>query len=297
MDRLLNPVLADPMGRPLLYEWVIRGLVRGRWPGRTADAAHVVEQVLRVLDATAYAARREGNARKQKAVEAMSNLLGDRNCKLMLDAVKTIDVERARHYLRLLDRNQGLKPRPKEKLEETVLRAHPKALSAGRVEVATEAPVTEIYNTAAGIERMRREYDKIVNEDMPANAAEIQRAREFGDLSENAEYHAAREKQGLLMAKSNALKNTISLAREIRPEIIRTDAVSVGTRVRLRDAEGDEVTYTLLGPADIDMTKNIINYQTPLGKSLMGKAAGETVSLEVMGATHTYKVLEIASAL
>ena len=297
VDRLLDPVFADPMARPLLYEWSTRNLVRGRWPGRVADAPKVVEQVLRVLDGTAYAAKRENNARKAKAVEAMSNLLGDRNCKLMLDAVAKIDTETARHYLRLLDRNRGLKPRPKEKLEDTVLRKHPLALAAGRVEAAAEAPITEIYNTAPGIERMRREYDKIVNEDMPTNAAEIQRAREFGDLSENAEYHAAREKQGLLIARSNALKNTISLAREIRPEIIRTDAVSVGTRVRLRDSAGKDVTYTLFGPADIDMTKNIINYQTPLGQSLMGKKAGETVSLEVMGDKHSYQVLEIKPAM
>lgn len=297
LDLLLGPVFADPTARPLLYEWATRGLVRGRWPGRKAEAPKIVEQVLRVLDATAYAAKRENDARKAKAVEAMSNLLGDRNCKLMLDAVKQIDVETARHYLRILDRNRGLKPRPKEKLEDTVLRAHPTALTVSRLDAPTEAPVTEIYNTAEGIARMKREYDKIVNEEMPTNAAEIQRAREFGDLSENAEYHAAREKQGMLIARSNALKNTISLAREIRPEIIRTDAVSVGTRVRLRDTEGKEVTYTLFGPADLDMSKGVINYQTPLGQSLMGKKAGETVNLEVMGDKHTYKVLEIAPAL
>jgi transcription elongation factor GreA len=67
--------------------------------------------------------------------------------------------------------------------------------------------------------------------------------------------------------------------------------------VRLRDSAGKDVTYTLFGPADIDMTKNIINYQTPLGQSLMGKKAGETVSLEVMGDKHSYQVLEIKPAM
>jgi transcription elongation GreA/GreB family factor len=78
---------------------------------------------------------------------------------------------------------------------------------------------------------------------------------------------------------------------------VRTDAVSVGSRVRLRDAAGGEVTYTLLGPPDIDVDRGIINYQTPLGQSLMGKKPGESVSLELMGDTHRYQVLDIASGV
>ena len=101
----------------------------------------------------------------------------------------------------------------------------------------------------------------------------------------------------MLAARSNEIKNTLALAREIRPEIVRTDAVSVGCRVRLRDPGGKDVTYTLLGPADVDVSKNIINYQTPLGRSLMGKKPGDKVTIDVMGATHAYQVLEIASGL
>ncbi len=297
LERLLTPVFSDPMARPLLYEWADPRPRARPVAARRAEPRQTAEQVLKVLDGTAYASRREGNERKAKAVEAMANLLADRNCRIMADACSAVDDEGARHLLRLINRNQGLKPRLQEKLEDTILRSHPQALAVGRVEVTSDAPLTEIYVTAAGIEKMRREYDKIVNEEMPANAAEIQRAREFGDLSENAEYHAAREKQGMLQARSNMIKSTLSLSREIRPEIIRTDAVSVGCRVRLRDPAGKEVVYTLLGPADIDVKRGIINYQTPLGQSLMGKRPGETVNLEVMGDKHTFEVLEIASGL
>ncbi|MCC7137544.1 MAG: transcription elongation factor GreA [Planctomycetes bacterium] len=299
LDRLLDPIFADPPARPFLYEWAVRGLMRGRWPGRKADPARVAEQVLRTADAIAYQVKRSGEARKQKAVDALSNLLSEKNCKLVQDACAAIDVEGARHLLRLLDRNLGLKPRPKEKLEDVVLRAHPTSLTASTraSDAPTEAPPSEIYMTQAGIDKLRREHEKIVNEDMPANAAEIQRAREFGDLSENAEYHAAREKQSMLAARASNLKTMIALARAIRPEIVRTDAVSVGTKVRLRDHAGHEVVYTLLGPADVDVTRGVINYQTPLGQSLMGKKPGESVSLEVLGEKHAYDVLEIASGL
>ncbi len=299
LARLLDPVFADPLLRPLLYTWAVRGLARMRWPGRTADPYRLGEQVLRILDATAYRAKRESSASDQRAVDSLADLLADRNCRLIADCAAATDDEGGRHLLRLLDRNQGLKPRLKEKLTDTVLRAHPAALreETKADEVPPAARSQEVYMTAAGIERLKREYDRLVHEEMPQNQAEIARAREFGDLSENAEYHAAREKQGMLLARSNALQNMIALAREIRPEIVRTDAVSVGTRVRLRDRDGADVSYALLGPADVDVAKNVINYQTPLGQSLMGKKKGDVVSLDLMGETHTYEVLEISAAL
>jgi len=297
LEKLLGPVFADPPARPRLYDWATRSLLRGRWPNRPADPYKVTEQALRVLDRVAYEGKRVGDAKRIAAAEALSALLTDKNCKLMVEAMAATDVEGARHLLRLLERNQGLKPRPKEKLEDCVLRAHPTALAAAKAEAPGDAPPSEIYMTAAGLERLRKENDKILHEDMPANAAEIQRAREFGDLSENAEYHAAREKQGMLLARSTMLKTMIALARPIRSEIVQTDTVSVGSKVRLRDAAGVEVQYTLLGPPDVDVARQVINYQTPLGQSLMGRKQGETVTLEVMGDTHAYTVLEIANGV
>lgn len=296
LERVLTPVFADPPARPRLFDWAVRGLLKGRWPDRPADPYRVTELVLRVLDRIAYDGRRFADARRMAAADALSALLTDRSCRLMQEAMAGTDVEGARHLLRLLERNQGLKPRPKEKLEDCVLRAHPSALVAQR-DAPEQAPPSEIYMTAAGLERLRRENDRIVNEEMPANAAEIQRAREFGDLSENAEYHAAREKQSLLAARSTMLKSMIALARPLRAEIVRTDAVSVGSRVRLRDADGTETEYTLLGPPDVDVARHVINYQTPLGQSLMGKRPGEEVRLDVLGETHAYQVLEIANGL
>jgi transcription elongation GreA/GreB family factor len=299
LDRLLDPVFSDPTTRPLLYAWAVRGLGRNRWPGRPADPARLAEQVLRVLDAVAYRARRHEAPTDRKAVDSLADLLADRNCKIAADAAAACDVDTARHLLRLVTRNPGLKPRLVEKISDTILRAHPTALRQEGAAAAGPTPSTtqEIYMTAAGIEKLRRDHDRIVNEEMPANQAEIARAREFGDLSENAEYHAAREKQALLLAKSNDLKNQIAMAREIRPEIVRTDAVTVGTRVRLRDAEGREVSYALLGPADADVSRHVINYQTPLGQSLMGRKPGDTVTLEMGEDRHVYHVLGIESAL
>jgi transcription elongation GreA/GreB family factor len=131
---------------------------------------------------------------------------------------------------------------------------------------------------------------------MPANAAEIARAREFGDLRENAEYHAAREKQSLLQAKVDLMRSELARAVPISPEIVRTDAVSVGARVHVKDQNGKNVVYTLWGPPDVDVEHGIINYLTPLGKALMGSRPGQTVTFEVDGDRRHLTISSIETA-
>jgi transcription elongation factor GreA len=181
------------------------------------------------------------------------------------------------------------------------LRTHPTALRESGPEKDNAGietgPQHQIYMTAAGLERLRGQYENLVNEEMPKNAAEIARAREFGDLSENAEYHAARERQSIMQAKSDALKADMTRAAVIQADIVRVDAVSVGSRVRLRDASGHELTYTLFGPPDADVGQGIINYLTPLGQALMGQGEGDQVRLDIDGEIRELEVLGIENGL
>jgi transcription elongation factor GreA len=186
-------------------------------------------------------------------------------------------------------------------MQEVILRAHPHVLreptaveAAG--EVPTGARAQHVYMTRDGMARLKADYERIVNDELPANAAEIARAREFGDLSENAEYHAAREKQSLLTARAEAMKADLALAVAITPEIVRTDAVSVGTRVRLKDTDGHERTYDLLGPPDADASRCVISYLTPLGQALMGKKPGDHVRLDIEGQVRELVVLSVTNA-
>lgn len=151
--------------------------------------------------------------------------------------------------------------------------------------------------TAEGLARLEDELRHLKSNERPAVIRAIAEARTHGDLSENAEYHAAREKQGLLQAKADQLKADLARSVVLTPEIVRTDAVSVGTRVRLKDADGHDVAYTLLGPPDTDPGAGIINYLTPLGQVLMGRKAGEDVTLEVDGEVRHLRILEIQNAL
>ena len=298
-DELLDKIEARPAQLPNLFAWYCRGLVRDRWHGRSFEPAALMLRVLKVMDAVEFRQRKgtgdkEADARDKAAVQRLGELLTEKNCALAEAASKDADDVQARHMIKMLDQNRALKGRSLERLQDTILRDHPGAMkdSAAEEEVATQ-----LYMTAEGIVRWREEFDRITNEEMPENAKEIARAREFGDLKENAEYHAAREKQSLLQAKADELKSNLARAVAIKPEIIRTDAVSVGSRVRLKDSDGKEVTYTLYGPPDADVARGIINYMTPLGQALMGQSRGDSVRLDIEGEVRELEVLEIENSM
>lgn len=300
LETLLERIEAAPLELPNLYAWYLRGLARKRWLTRAYEPYATIAKALKALDQVEYRARRDGSPRDKKASQSLQDFLGEKNCRLMLEAAQATDDGGAAYLLRVLEKNRGLKPRLFQKLQDTLLRAHPYALrNAGIAEAeaaAADMPIQRIYMTRVGLERLRAEVDRISNVEMPANAAEIARAREFGDLRENAEYHAAREKQSLLQAKADALRGDLARAVPITTEIVRTDAVSVGCRVKVRDQAGRENTYVLWGPPDVDVERGIINYLTPLGKALMGSKPGQSVRVDVDGDVRNLQIVAIDTA-
>jgi transcription elongation factor GreA len=290
-----------PAGLPNLYAWYLKGVRRGRWGKEDYEAVPLVLRLLKVIDAVEYRTRRTGGDAKDKAkdkaaVPRLVEILTGRDCAMVLKAAKEADENSARHMVKMLAQNRGIKGRGLEKLQETILREHPTAMRVRKDEVVDEGP-NQIYMTAAGMKRMREEANQIESVELPTNAAEIARAREFGDLKENAEYHAAREKQSMLQAKLDQLKGDLTRAVEIKPDIVEVNTVSVGCRVALRDVTGEEVTYVLLGPPDADVEKGIINYLTPLGQALMGQAQGDTFTLDIGGDVRELTVLKIENSL
>ena len=119
-------------------------------------------------------------------------------------------------------------------------------------------------------------------------------AREMGDLSENAEYHAAREDQGMLQAKINHLKNELAMADIIDMNNVNKDVVAFGAQVRVKDLDLDEEeTYILVGPGKEDFGQNKILTSSPIGKGLVGKKKGDIAEIQVPMGTLRYQVVEI----
>lgn len=149
-------------------------------------------------------------------------------------------------------------------------------------------PITkEGYNTAKErLQAMKKEFDTL-----PEVIAE---AREKGDLKENAEYHAARERQGLLKAMIAKLENDLAESEVIDPASLEKDIVTFGKHVKVLDKAMDrEIVYRIVGELESDLAKNEITVATPVAKGLMGKKVGDTVSIVVPAGEKTFEILSI----
>src|SRR5215470_13464079 len=146
-----------------------------------------------------------------------------------------------------------------------------------------------------GYEKLKAELDRMQSTEMIEVARRIAAARELGDLSENAEYHAAREDQGMLQAKIDWLTDQLARAQIIDQASLPRDSVVFGARVRIKNLDsGKEETYQLVGPGQEDYSKNKILTTSPRGQGLLGKKVGDTVEFTVPKGTMRYKVLGIS---
>lgn len=149
--------------------------------------------------------------------------------------------------------------------------------------------------TKNGLENLRQELTHLQRVDRPENIRAIEEARSHGDLSENAEYHAAKEKQSFIAGRINELKSVIARAEIIEMEDGPVDRVVFGRRVLLYNLRTDEETaYQLLGPYESDPEKGIISVTSPLGQALIGKEAGDEVKAKTPGGVREFEIVEIS---
>ena len=126
-------------------------------------------------------------------------------------------------------------------------------------------------------------------------AERIKQAKAFGDLSENAEYDDAKNEQAFVEGRILQVEQMLRNARVINNDAVPSDAVSVGSTVRLRDlAAGSELTYTIVGSPEADPLKDRISNESPVGQALIGRRQGETVTVRVPAGTLKYTIVKIA---
>ncbi len=145
-----------------------------------------------------------------------------------------------------------------------------------------------------GYEKLKAELDYLSNVKMIEITKRVAAARELGDLSENAEYHAAREDQGMCQAEINDLKAKLARAYIVDTSNLPKDTVVFGTRVKVVNLDDDEEEeYELVGPGDDDPLNNRILTTSPIGQGLLGKKVGETAVIQVPRGELRYKVLSV----
>ena len=144
--------------------------------------------------------------------------------------------------------------------------------------------------TRPGFAKLRDELDRLKRVERPAIQKAIAEARAHGDLSENAEYHAAREKQGFIEARIGDLEGKVGNAEVIEPPT-QGDRVTFGSTVLLADPGGREVRYKIVGSDESDPAKGRISVLSPLARTLIGKTVGATVTAQLPGGNKTFEIL------
>ncbi|WP_201274339.1 transcription elongation factor GreA [Helicobacter japonicus] len=148
--------------------------------------------------------------------------------------------------------------------------------------------------TNYGYEKIVAELKNLKEVERPRIVVEIDVARSHGDLKENAEYHAAREKQAFIEARINELGLMLANAQIINPATLSHDKVSFGSSVKIVNLDTDkEFIYTLVGSMESNPSKGLISVSSPIAKALMGKAVGDEVSIVLPNGENEFEILEI----
>ncbi|PXV68038.1 transcription elongation factor GreA [Dysgonomonas alginatilytica] len=151
------------------------------------------------------------------------------------------------------------------------------------------------YMTAEGYDKLREDINLLETVERPKISKQIGEARDKGDLSENAEYDAAKEAQGLLEAKIGQLKNLLANARLIDKSSIGIDSVQILNKVTIKNTKNNQqMTYMLVAESEANLKENKIAINTPIAKGLMGKKVGEVAEIKVPNGMVSFEIIDIS---
>ena len=152
------------------------------------------------------------------------------------------------------------------------------------------------YYTEEGLKKLREELNKLKDIERPKASQAIAEARDKGDLSENAEYDAAKEAQGLLEARIAKLENDVANARVLDHEDMDTSTVHLLTKATIKNIANDmEMTYAIVSEAEADLSAKKISVTSPIGRGLLGKAVGDVADIEVPNGIIHFKIIKITT--
>jgi len=148
--------------------------------------------------------------------------------------------------------------------------------------------------TKRGAELLRSELQRLKSVERPAITAAIAEARSHGDLSENAEYDAARDREGFIEARISDIEAKLANAQVIDPKLVDADGRCVfGATVEVEDESGDKITWQIVGEDEADIKEGRISFSSPIARGLIGKEAGEAVEVQTPGGVKRYELVDV----
>jgi transcription elongation factor GreA len=151
------------------------------------------------------------------------------------------------------------------------------------------------YYTAEGLKKLRNELNQLKDIERPNASKAIAEARDKGDLSENAEYDAAKEAQGMLELRISRLEDTFANARLIDESVLDTSKILVHSKVKIKNqTNGMEMVYKLVAQSEADLSTGKISVDSPIGRGLLGKKVGEMAEIQVPNGVMKFEIIEIS---
>ena len=150
--------------------------------------------------------------------------------------------------------------------------------------------------TKAGFEKLKKELETVKNVSIPENVRDIEVARAHGDISENAEYTAAKERQSFLYGRMQELEHQLAMSNIINLKGLNTEKVVFGCYVGMEDIDTSErINYQLVGPYESDINQNKISVTSPIGRALIGKHVGNEIRVQTPGGTRNLEITDISA--
>lgn len=259
-ERIVAESVSQPRRTPRAFVWVTKNVLRrGELAGRANHA--LMSKIIEALDAPEF---KDLKAPLREAFEEGG---------IAFAVFEASDRDGVDHLLNLIDSAGSLEEHRKTDIRRAIFRKYP--------DIRKRTDEDTVFATAESIEEKRLEFEKLVKVDIPENAEAIRVAREYGDLRENFEYHAARQKHEVLNAHAARLHGDLKRARAIDPESVVEGKVGIGSRFSLRSVDGGpDRPVTILGPWDSDPDSGIYSYLSDFAQALIGLAEGEEVEVD-----------------
>lgn len=223
---------------------------------------------------------RDLHSETKRGARLQELLFDDRQ--LLSDLFQNSDLETARHALRKINASPVFNDLDRRSLLARILKVHPELETAIIDDASKENSIAReetLIVSWPSLERRKNEYEHLVTKLIPQNTKDISIARSYGDLRENFEFKSAKEQQRVLLRQKAEFEQMLNQARGTNFENPETSSVSIGTVVTLKDLEGNQEIYSVLGAWDGKPEKNWISYQAAIGQALLGHACGEKVLL------------------
>ena len=293
---------ANPGANPSMFLWVVRGFINGSIPLSLAPGekkTRVMEKLLTLANQIGLEQKRSGDEHLKEFLRQVRSFMTSRRLKMFTAFVEETSIDYAMFLFSKIQRNRGFTDQTKVSLLDVIEDKHPDLhttkTTTDRATVVLSDDV--VYSTLEGYHKKEAELRNLLEVEIPQNAEDLGRAASFGDISENAEYSAALETQEQLMRRLGELREALEKARILDPGDVTTDRVVIGTRVKLKNkSNGAEEAFSILGPWDLDLEQGIISYMSPVGRGLLGKATGDTATIDLPDGSVDYEVLEIVPA-